>query len=144
MTSVYLAFDRAAVRERPLPVAWDGRRVDWEWQDTPTPRVKVWLCPPPTYVEACDRCGSRDDAEVAVGLRHPLPGETILVDELHTTRTGKTYIKQATVPAWPVRNLWAWRCTWCKQDTVHDLQTNTTWTLDPTDYTPKGSTHDNP
>ena len=48
----------------PLPVAWGGRKVDWE----PWERSSVLICPTP---HARCACGANASPFTARGLRHP-------------------------------------------------------------------------
>jgi len=61
------------------------------------------------------------------------------VTERTLRRSGRVILQSVTVPAWPVIDLYAFRCPSCGVDEVWDIRTDEWWTLDETDYGPGGS-----
>lgn len=79
---------------------------------------------------------------MSVGVVHPLPGETVQVDRVKRTRSGREYLsgteKMARL-AHPVVRLTAFRCPTCLLDNVWDQFENQWWELDSSDYQDDGS-----
>lgn len=100
----------------PCPT-WFGRRVEWgPWQDAPT----VFICPPPR--SGCEECGHRGTwPDLAWGIPHPLPGETVKALRPRRTRSGRTYSREVEVSAIGTRDLMASRCV-CGTITVVDVE----------------------
>lgn len=95
-----------------LPPLWEGRPVMWHGWGAGPP---VLICPPPAR-ECCQFCGSlepsvsnRGSREVIVGSRRFMP------------------------------SLIAHRCPDCRRDLVHDMGTDETWELEPSDYDDGGA-----
>lgn len=131
---------RLDLMRAPLPTAWDGERVTW---DPLTEQPLIFLCArgrrnPPKPV-ACERCKTTESAWHSVGTRHPRPGATMPVEEARKTRSGRTYLVVVEGPAWPLRDLVAYRCVGCGLDTVYDDRAGESWVLGPEDYGPGGS-----
>lgn len=118
-----------------LPSLWDGYRVTW---DELTHTGAVQICPPPE-LDACEACGSIADRLHASGLRHPKPGETVESTRTKVGRFGRPVHLPTTVPAWPLRDLYAFRCPDCLRTDVWDQRTDEWWELGPEDYTDAGS-----
>lgn len=118
-----------------LPPFWDGYRVQW---DAFTPFDVVRICPPPE-IDACEGCGSIADRLHATGLRHPLPGDTFESTRTKTGRFGRPVTLPTTIPAFPLRDLHAFRCPDCLRTDVWDQRTDEWWELGPEDYTSAGS-----
>lgn len=118
-----------------LPPLWDGYRVTWDpWSSA----LVVQICPPPD-IDACEGCGSIADRLIATGLRHPLPGETVESTRTKTGRFGRAVVLPTTIPAYPLRDLHAFRCSDCLRTDVWDQRTDEWWELGPEDYTSEGS-----
>jgi hypothetical protein len=118
-----------------LPPLWDGYRVRW---DAFAPMGAMHICPPPD-IDACESCGSIADRLIATGLRHPLPSETLESTRTKTGRFGRPVRVPTTIPAYPLRDLYAFRCPDCLGDDVWDQRTDEWWSLGPEDYTDAGS-----
>lgn len=120
-----------------LPPMWDGHRVEWRDQRL---ALEPHICPPPPP-RACSNCGTNRPPLMWIGLRHPLPGETFESTKRKTGRWGTQLDVPVQVPAWPVLDLFAFRCPECPLDEVWDMRTNEWWELEPEDYGPEGSQH---
>lgn len=93
-----------------LPVKWDGVPVEWsQWES----ENRVIMCPPPP-VEPCPACGLVRPRAMSRGVRR------------------KPRIGFYTA-------LYAFRCTECGADQVHELGSRESWLLDESDYGPEGS-----
>lgn len=101
----------------PLPVAWDGREVKWGRWESPL----VIVCSGMER-EGCDECGSKRQPFTAAGLRAA------------DTGPGRFARRHA------LRDIHAFRCPDCGLVQVWDMDSNEWWTLDESDYGPKGST----
>lgn len=124
---------RALPTMHDLPPAWDGQRVTWSaWVDEPT-SLRFHRTP-----DACSGCGARSEPLIATGRRQPMPGATFDVEQ---TRPDGT-IRRRTVPAWPINDLFAYRCRTCGHDVIHDERADAWWDLDPADYGDDGSFSD--
>ena len=110
---------------QPLPVAWDGRKVDWE----PWERSTVQICPAPA--SRCT-CGAVAPPFTARGLRHPDEGD--LARAAAIPRIGRHTPLLA-----PRYDLFATRCPGCGETDVWDMISDKHWTLDDSDYGPTGS-----
>lgn len=120
-----------------MPPSWDGVPVKWsEWSEV---RTTLALHAKPEQL-ACRECGAVDESLVCFGTRPPPEGATELVPVQRRTRSGKPYQVVEVNPAWPVRDLWAYRCRHCGHDQVEDKRTGELWDLGPEDYTAEGST----
>ena len=75
----------------------------------------------------------------ARGWRQPKAGETVQTVEQRRGRHGRAIDLVVTKPAWPVVDLYAFRCPECHEDQVWDMRTDEWWTLDDSDYGPTGS-----
>ena len=117
-----------------LPPVWDGQRVKW---DKFKPSPKTFICPPPPPTR-CD-CGSGNAPLLASGSREPKPGEMTESTKRVMGRFGRWLERPTLVPAWPLRDLFAFRCPDCKTDGVWDMRTDEWWTLGPEDYGTQGS-----
>jgi hypothetical protein len=113
----------------PLPVAWDGRRVDWDRWETPD---VVQICPPPKG-ERCV-CGSSARPFSARGRRHPSQQAVDAAEGI--PRIGRN---RSGPLVWSVYDLHAFRCPACGQVDVWDMASDEWWTLDESDYGPRGS-----
>lgn len=101
---------------RPLPVRWDGVAVEWtEWG-----AEQVFLCPPEPP-RPCAGCGLIRPRSMCRGIRHRKGRDP------HTGR--QRYL----------RSLFAYRCSACGRDEVHESGSTDWWVLDETDYGPDGS-----
>lgn len=118
-----------------LPPYWDGQRVEWTEWHPPTP---MFICPPPKP-DRCPMCGMAEQPSHAYGTVHPPAGATELREVRRRTASGRTYTRQAEVPAGPTRRLMAMRCPACTHDQVLDLSSGELWNLDPGDYNDEGS-----
>lgn len=119
-----------------LPPAWDGVLVTWgEWSSGRSTLAHHV----PADQLACDECGTVDEKTVNFGRRPPEPGATFKADRRKRTRTGHIYSVTEEVPAWPVKDLFAFRCRHCGHDTISDERTGETWDLDASDYGDTGS-----
>lgn len=102
---------------RPLPVRWDGAPVEWtEWNTE-----QVFLCPPP-QPRPCPGCGLIRPRSMCRGIRKR-PGHRL-------NRFGRAEYYRA---------LFAYRCSACGRDEVHESGSTEWWVLDDTDYGPDGS-----
>lgn len=125
--------------DRPLPVAWDGRPLEWgPWSVAPLTFIcdrskRKNGCTHPT----CSACGSQRPALVAVALRRPLAGDTEPGEYLRRHRNGRRVYAQEPMPAY--RDLHAQRCRDCGHDSVVDMRSGEVWDLDESDYGPEGS-----
>jgi hypothetical protein len=119
-----------------LPGLWDGWEVTWE----PMPEVgQIFLCPPPKDLERCSECGTCAKPRMWSGLRHPQPEELFDSTREKLGRFGRTVHIPTRVPAWPVIDLYAFRCGDCAHDEIWDMRTDEWWDLEPEDYGPTGS-----
>lgn len=124
---------------RPLPVAWDGRALEWGPFRSTGP---IFICDRSKRkhdpIPRCDNCGSQRPPLHAIAKRSPKPGDSEPGEYLRThPRTGKRIYAQDPTP--PYRDLHASRCVDCGHDVVYDSRTNEAWDLDKTDYGPQGS-----
>lgn len=125
--------------DRPLPVAWDGRPLEWSpWAQSSL----VFICDRSKRKNGlthptCSACGSQRPALTSVALRSPLPTDTIPGEVLRIHRNGEPVHAQEPAPAY--RDLHASRCLDCGHDSVVDIRTGEAWDLDPSDYGPEGS-----
>lgn len=109
----------------PLPVGWDGCKVEWgAWE-----RRTVQLCPAP---EARCTCGSTASPFTARGLRHPAAEDLARAEAI--PRVGRR-----TPLIAPRYDLFATRCPNCGEVTVWDMVSDQHWVLDDSDYGPTGS-----
>lgn len=117
-----------------MPTSWDGRNVEWsDWEVLWT--TAEWHMPK----EPCERCGNTDTPATCHGTLMPLVGETFVSTQTRRMKSGREREVAITVPAWPVIGLIASRCRSCHLDTVRDMKTKEDWTLDESDYGPRGS-----
>ena len=102
-------------RTHDLPPKWDGRVVAWStWH----PARELFICPPPKP-EPCRACKSTAPSTFTAGVVHPLAGETVMVDRVKTTVSGREYVAgKMAKAAWPVVRLHLFRCTDCGHDVV--------------------------
>lgn len=123
-------------RPHDLPPQWDGEPVTWRpWHAA---RTTLQFHAPPEAL-ACEQCGTVDEPAVARGSRPPADGATFTVSEPRRTRSGREYVRRVQRPAWPVRDLTAYRCRHCGHDQVRDDRTGEQWDLDAEDYGDDGS-----
>lgn len=122
----------------PLPVAWDGRRVEWS-REKPIEGT-FFICPPPKDPERCSKCRSAAGVITYRGLVIPNPGDTVEGEALRARwRNGRIEPVREQLPAHAVVGLIAWRCRDCMHDVVWELETGQQWDLGPEDYGPEGS-----
>lgn len=125
--------------DRPLPVAWDGRPLEWgPWREGSL----VFICDRSKRKNGlthptCSACGSMRPARSAVALRSPIAGDVEPGEQLRIHRNGKPVYAMEPMPAY--RDLVAHRCVDCGHDTVYDFRADEAWDLDPSDYGPEGS-----
>ena len=125
--------------DRPLPVAWDGRPLEWlPWEPAPL----VFICDRSKRKHglshpSCSACGSTRPGLTASALRHPIASDVEQGEYLRRHRNGMPVYAQEPMPAY--RDLHASRCLDCGHDTVVDLRSGEVWDLDPSDYGPEGS-----
>ena len=101
------------IHANDLPVAWDGQPVQWGvWELMWT--TAVFHFKP----VGCEKCGNTDELGQNAGC---------VEEQIGPNRY-----------TWVTR-LFAFRCPGCRLDTVWDMRTGETWTLDETDYGRKGS-----
>lgn len=113
----------------PLPVAWDGRRVDWDrWEAARS----IHICPPPK-ASRCG-CGSASQPFTARGLRNPSADDVERAALI--PRIGR---RPPSEGPHPVYDLAAFRCPECGEVQVWDRASDEWWTLGPEDYGPEGS-----
>ena len=117
-----------------LPPVWDGASVKWEKFVT---FAGMTICPPPK-VKPCD-CGSVAAKSGAAGAREPEAGLMFQSTKPVWGRGGRKLHVPTMVPAWPVKDLYAFHCPDCGVDDVWDMRTDEWWTLGPEDYGPDGS-----
>lgn len=84
---------------------WDGRPVIWDSWDTAVVMTHG--------VSACEHCG-HDPLHHARGVVHPLPGDTVPVEEARRLRSGRTWTQTVATPAWAVARLFAAYCPACR------------------------------
>lgn len=95
---------------KALPAKWDGVKVEWaQWE----PANNIIMCPPRPQ-EPCPTCGLIRPRAVARGIR----------------RKPRVGFYSA---------LYAYRCTNCGSDVVHEFGSRESWILDESDYGPEGS-----
>lgn len=90
-----------------------GRPVTWRGWEQPKPTSHLTL--------VCGVCGSGDRLWVAAGLVGPLPDDKFRVLERAFIGGGSEYGIERDVPAWPVFELFAYRCSDCGDTTVYDM-----------------------
>lgn len=105
----------------PLPVAWDGRKVDWE----PWERSTVQICPTPPRARCA--CGANASPFTARGLRHPASEDLARAEAI--PRIGRR-----TALVAPRYDLFATRCPACGEVSVWDMVSDQHWVLDEADY----------
>jgi len=121
-----------------LPPLWDGRKVEWQGWTHYQSSMRFHRKP-----EKCDNCGDVSGVEPSInlGIVAPLPGEKMTVPrEVKSKRSGREYVRNVEVDAWPLIQLVAFRCANCGHDQVHDQRTDEWWDLDEQDYGDEGST----
>lgn len=124
--------------DRPLPVAWDGRAVEW----------KSWIPVGPTFIcdrskrkngltiPTCEHCGSVRFLACG-GVVEPRPEDRAEGEFLRYGPAGRP-IRSMELPA-PMLELTAQRCAGCGHDQVYEWATEMTWDLEPEDYGLLGS-----
>lgn len=117
-----------------LPVEWDGLTLEWSaWETRWT--TAEWHLPK----EPCEVCGCTDVRPISHATVIPKLGETFTAHREKTLPSGRVRQVPYQTPAWPVMRFIAFRCPQCGLDEVWDSQRQEMWTLDASDYGPKGS-----
>lgn len=121
---------------RDLPALWDGRGVEWKGWTSGVTTARFHDLKP----RCCERCASRGEESLNLGVVAPLPGATFDVHIARRLPSGREYLRTVAKDAWPIVQLVAFRCPDCRLDTVWDKETDEWWTLDESDYGDEGST----
>lgn len=90
-----------------------GRAVHWQRWEIAT------IC---THVgNECEVCGYDGQPWIAAAKVDPLPGETFRWAEERRLPSGRTYARDADVPAWAIWQLTAFLCPACNDLCVYDM-----------------------
>jgi hypothetical protein len=124
-------------RENDLPPRWDGRLiVEWTpWE----PQLVTSMRFHRQSRDCCPGCGSPEPPVTARGMvahDRNLTREQWEAFKENAQRLGALAHKRKQVATWRLR---VFRCQDCRHDQVWDVETDTTWDLDHTDYGPDGS-----
>lgn len=126
-------------QDRPLPVAWDGRAVEWRgWLDT----GPIFICDRSKRtngltIPTCEECGSVRFRSCS-GIVEPRPEDRERGEFLRYGPAGRP-VYAIDLPA-PTMELTAHRCVGCGHDQVYEWPTGELWDLEPEDYGLLGST----